>query len=295
MNNNVINITKQNEYTTEMAKSAYDKLGFVDKIFEPISVIVDFGCADGAVTRLMRTFYNPDETRILGYDLPEIIPVYNEEDVNNNIYFLNALESMKFLISTWRDERKKNGKVLLVMNSVLHEIYNYMSPAEINDLYKELFDVVDPDYIWVRDMFIQDNDFDLSYTKRRDAVDICLEKISCSTTNLNKYTEFLRCNNIHVDENHPVSAYDMLHFLMKYTYKNWDKEKNENYMILTHQCNAAYGSFCQTLRYYGFHQSYCNDYVLPYLEYKIRNEMGVRISENFGLYTHRQVLFKKEG
>lgn len=294
MDNNVINITKQHEYTTEMAKSAYDKLGFVDKIFEPISVIIDFGCADGAVTKLMRNFYNPDETRIIGYDLPEIIPLY--EDTNNtNIYFVNALETINFLITTWRDDREKKGKVLLVMNSVLHEIYNYMSPAEINDLYRELFDVVNPDYIWVRDMFVQDHDFDISYTRRRDAVDTCLEKISCSITNLNKYTEFLRCNNIHVDEDHPVCAYDMLHFLMKYTYKNWDKEKNENYMILTNQCNAAYGDFCQTLRYHGFHQSYCNDYVLPYLEYKIHNEMGVRISKDFGLYTHRQVLFKREG
>lgn len=40
-------------YVQRMQKSFLDKMFFVDKIFEPVETIVDFGCANGVLIRAM--------------------------------------------------------------------------------------------------------------------------------------------------------------------------------------------------------------------------------------------------
>ena len=42
-----------NTYTSRMQKSVHDKMFFLDKVFEPISNVVDFGCANGEIIKAL--------------------------------------------------------------------------------------------------------------------------------------------------------------------------------------------------------------------------------------------------
>ena len=170
MDGNVTNFSDLKAYNAEMLKSAYDKIGFVNEIFEPLGVIVDFGCADGGVTRMIKQYY--PESLVIGYDLKDVLvknglhevidpidvvlPNIKHEQLveiidktlTNTVFYTSNLTVVDFLL-----EQYKVNKSLLVMNSVTHEIYNYMSKFERRDLFNALFKM-DFDYIWVRDMKI---------------------------------------------------------------------------------------------------------------------------------------------
>ena len=50
------NILYLDTYVKRMEKSCLDKLFFLDKIYDPIHTILDFGCANGALIQAMRMF-----------------------------------------------------------------------------------------------------------------------------------------------------------------------------------------------------------------------------------------------
>ena len=53
-------------YLTEMRKSMFDKLFFVDKFYEPIKTIIDYGCADGSLIQMCRELF--PQYNYVGYD-----------------------------------------------------------------------------------------------------------------------------------------------------------------------------------------------------------------------------------
>ena len=65
----VTNLNNVDIYVRRMQKSLMNKMFFVDKIFEPIDNIVDFGCADGALIRAMQYLF--PEYNYVGYDISE--------------------------------------------------------------------------------------------------------------------------------------------------------------------------------------------------------------------------------
>ena len=56
-------------YLYKMQKSMIDKMFFIDKIFEPIETIVDFGCANGVLIKMLQYYF--DEYSYVGYDISE--------------------------------------------------------------------------------------------------------------------------------------------------------------------------------------------------------------------------------
>ena len=54
-------------YVQRMQKSFMDKMFFIDKIFEPIDAILDFGCANGVLIRAMQYLF--PEYEYIGYDI----------------------------------------------------------------------------------------------------------------------------------------------------------------------------------------------------------------------------------
>ena len=63
------NIQHLDTYVKRMEKSCLDKLFFLDKIYDPIHTILDFGCANGALIQAMRMF-SPDWNYI-GHDISD--------------------------------------------------------------------------------------------------------------------------------------------------------------------------------------------------------------------------------
>lgn len=52
-------------YVQRMQKSFMDKMFFIDKIFEPVENIIDFGCANGILMRAMKYLF--PEYKYIGY------------------------------------------------------------------------------------------------------------------------------------------------------------------------------------------------------------------------------------
>ncbi len=60
-------ITDLNIYLTRMQKSILDKMFFIDKVFEPFTHILDFGCANGELIKALQAMC--DEYTYVGYDI----------------------------------------------------------------------------------------------------------------------------------------------------------------------------------------------------------------------------------
>ncbi len=184
-------------YNAQMVKSAYDKLGFVDKAFD-VDAIVDFGCADGSITEMIRIFY--PEALIIGYDK------FQKNKSTSDIVYTQSWEEVEKLI---------DGKTtLLVMNSVVHEILNYEeNPFEfLQKLFSNNFK-----YIWIRDLYI----CPLSDNK---------EWLRVANILREKYEEQVK----DFEAIYGALAYpqNVLHFLMKFRYvENWRREVKEDYTL----------------------------------------------------------------
>lgn len=62
-------IVDLNRYNLSMSKSLIDKIFFMDKIDDTIKIIVDYGCADGALIRFLAPLF--PEMTFIGYDKNE--------------------------------------------------------------------------------------------------------------------------------------------------------------------------------------------------------------------------------
>lgn len=281
---NVVNFNDQKVYNAEMVKSAYDKLGFVDQIFDPLSIIVDFGCADGAITRMIKSFY-PDSI-VVGYDLPQVLtsnhlpmidPVdvviptdqnfwlnYIEINYKKEVFYTSSLTVIKFLL-----EQFPINKSLLVINSVTHEIYNYMSRVDRRELFNDLFSM-QFSYIWVRDMYINAPDHSPVFESI----------LKSDTIPKDRLQEFIA-------ENGDLTLETLVQFLLKFRYKNWDKELLEDYNAFCENINE----FENLLYYKGYTLIRSINYVLPYVNY-INLKDGIVDLENNNITTHTKRLYK---
>lgn len=257
----MVAIKDYKHYTNEMLKSAYDKLGFVDKIFEPVEVVVDFGCADGAITEIIKLFY--PNALVVGYDLPEVVEL---NDSGESVHYTSSLDEVRTLI---------NGKTsLLVLNSVVHEIYNYESDpvAFIQTLFNMGFN-----YVWVRDLYIRQN-YLATDPKFVEVVNRLYNEYSDQVRDFEQIYGPIR------------DSKNFLHFLMKYKYvQNWDREVKEDYTL--------FGANLDELKYQledsGYETVLERVYSLPYTRNMIQTEFGIDLGRNM-CCTHFRGIYKLE-
>lgn len=295
-----INVKNTKVYNNEMEKSAYDKLYFVDKIFDDIDFIVDFGCANGAVTRQMKLYY--PNTYILGYDLKNVIE--NIDNNDNDITYTYNIED----ISKEFKKKNSNGKSLLVMNSVYHELFNYMPSISLTsnpiDGYTGLLDylfTIGFDYIFIRDInicpprytpstFAENNGFNARIFKNLD------ERIRSNEEYSDRFNDFLdyycKSKNRKLDIYSQEDQLQYIHFLLKCRYKeNWIKELPEDYLKSSDRF-PKFDSFLSTYKRYPYHKITGQKYVLPYVNYINIKDFDINI-ESMGFTTHSRCLFKR--
>ena len=63
------NLSDINRYVQRMEKSLLDKMFFMDKLFDPVENILDFGCANGVLIRALSYLF--PEHNYIGYDISE--------------------------------------------------------------------------------------------------------------------------------------------------------------------------------------------------------------------------------
>ena len=197
------NIKNNAIYLSRMQKTYLDKSWFMSIIPDEIDTIVDFGCADNSFNEY------------LGQNFPE----YDYIGIDNNPEFIKMVRDKGQTCFSNLQELTDNfyinpDSTLLVMNSVLHEIYSY---ANVDKFYEDLKSF-NPKYIAFRDMYARDCGYYGSRTQQE------LETIAKVNMKAH-YNDFVKKWG-QID-----NGYTAVHFLLKYFYnENWNREVNENYI-----------------------------------------------------------------
>ena len=247
-------IKNRESYLENMRKSLFDKAFFIDKLFENVDTIVDFGCADGSLIGfLSESFPN---YKYIGYD--------NDENMLNiarrNYKSGNFFSNLHFDIT--------NNSVLN-LSSVIHEIYSYCSVSEMHAFWEYVFGSGFK-YIVIRDMMIDESE-------RYSNNFVCIDKVP------HKYMQKIR-EYQDVWGNIETNA-DFIHFLLKSQFAfgdNWERELHEDYLPIDIQDIVGFVPD-------GYEISYLIHYTLPYLKHWVNQEMGI----NLNVSTHLQMIIKR--
>lgn len=258
-------IVDQANYNALMAKSLMDKLFFVDKI-EP-DVVFDFGCADGLLLEHIALWL--PESRFVGYDNNESMIVTAKNRIPDNDRFL--------FFSNWEDVQKqidvahRNGeKAAIILSSIIHEVYHYQEPHEVDLFWKRIFDAFD--YIVIRDMMPS-----RTIDRPSDISDVA--RVYHKFGNTPQLQDFQNAwGSIENNRN-------LTHFLLKYKYlsPNWDREVKENYMPLFREDLLS-------MIPPQYRVIYHEHYVLPYIRRTVRTDFDIELKDP----THLKLILERK-
>ena len=209
-----------NYYNRQMSLGMIDKLFFVDKLPRTNGFLfVDFGCADGSMIRALEKLFKNTKSRYIGYDISDQMIDFAKSRFEGD-------PARALFTSDWENDVmpniRKDGLVpVLVLSSVIHEVYSYAKGDDID----KFWDIVLSsgfEYVIVRDMMISRD------SARRIPSTADIEKIRSKEDIKDQLEEFEK----HwgkIDKNNNR----LIHFLLKYRWKiNWKREVNENYLPL---------------------------------------------------------------
>ncbi len=265
-------IANNEVYLQKMSIGLYDKSWWCDKIAPDVDTIVDFGCATGDLFRFVERMF-PGRFKFIGIET-------NEEFLAgaypNAIYYKDIYE----VECDW-------SHTVLVMNSVIHEIYSYCGNNAFKEILAYVFDK-DVRHIAIRDMNLSYLEESYDFINWADDVwRIANEKYE------KQWKEHLASYN--VDEPKNVIEW-AIEFVLKYRYtENWEREVNERYL---HQ--EMIGDIGYAMSKYNFRREnddgsfYYFDYELPFY---IPQQVD-RIAADFGsfpdgLNTHVKLLISR--
>lgn len=275
-------------YVSEMRKGLIDKLFFLDKIPNDVGLIVDYGCADGAmIAALADENMLGDSAAYVGYDIDN--KMVTEASITFSVNSIGA-----FATSNWEDveksveySKKKGHKTLLVFSSVLHEVFSYAthSKSEVAGLLLKRMRIFD--YIVIRDMMY------VPTMKDTDTIVDALVKPFPSGDVAELYKDYVTAR-----DNEPASengnyyrykqppAQKFVEFLLKYRYTaNWERERDEYYFAAT--------EFLNTIKdLYGYETVYIENFTHPYTALQVKEDFGIDLSKL--AKTHVKMILKKD-
>lgn len=241
-------------YNERMAAGMIDKLWFMNKI--ECHTIVDFGCADGTLLKCISDM--APEMKLIGIDNnAEMRKLAKENVPTATIIDINDL-----------DDSIDYSNSVLVLSSVIHEIFAYNTIADANILLKKLFSL-NFKYIAIRDMFL--------------STDMPVVTSSIMQENIKQ-----RANKGYLDHFEriwgPISwRENAIHYLLKYRYiENWDREVYENYFSMRFE-----DIFKNIPNAYKV--DYKEHYVLPYIQDVVLNDFNILLTDK----THAKILLRR--
>lgn len=246
------------DYNVDMSKTIGDKIYFLNYVTPDI--VVDFGCADGSTLKEIENI-NPN-IKLIGYDLNPSMLEKAKRNVPNG-YFTTNWEDVKTIINNYE-------KPLLLLSSVIHEVYSYSHGNEIslfwNRVFKSHFK-----YIFIRDMIPSSK----------------LDSMSVSDSDYNKIKDNISNPAIiatyekywgHINS----SKRNFIHFLLKYRYfNNWNRELIENYVPITKETLDKKIPD-------GWKKIYSESFTLPFLKKQVKKDFDIDLVD----YTHIKLLLE---
>jgi hypothetical protein len=230
-----------------MAKSLIDKLFFVPRV--ETEVYVDFGCADGTMIGFMASNF---PGVFVGYDSsPEMLEIaYKKFGHRPNLTFTDDWEEVLDII--------QEKTATLILSSVIHEIYTYSHPLDIEGFWRKVFST-GFEHIVIRDMTISQKNVNKI---------IDLETVSNVRRNVEQ-KRFLKEFESRWGE--ITSGINHLHYLLKYHYhENWERELHENYLPITTEDLLEKIPTSYVIEY-------MSDYILPFLSSTVRKDFGTTV------------------
>lgn len=255
------NIPNRELYNKAMARTVVDKIFFLAHI--DADVFIDFGCADGEVLRAISNFHTED-SKYIGYDISQ--PMLEEACLKSpdTFIFTDNLNYVKEIVDKARFLKKKT---CLVLSSVIHEIYSYSKPKEIEKFW-QFCNETPFDYISIRDMSYSHLDRKLTWLEIKEIYSNKKYRKECIDF-VNRWGLLEEGNNA-------------LHYLLKYRYKdNWSRELDENYLPI------SYSTYFDKLSNYKC--IFEHRYVLPYIQKCVYDDFEIELQSP----THCQIIFER--
>lgn len=251
-----IAIKDMDVYISRMNNAFVDKMFFLGKT--EFDVIVDFGCADGFILRKIKEIY-PD-IKLIGYD-SDLTMSDNDKDVD--IIYTNNWNEVLDIIKDFESP-------LLLLSSVIHEVYSYSNDSDIKSFWsKVVFNNLFKS-IAIRDMIPSSTIENVNY---EGDVEKLLEKVD--KTQLESFEKIWGS----IRNNYKT----LTHFLLKYRYpENWTREVAENYLPIS----------LETLKNIipnNYKITYENSYILPFLDGELQKDFGLK----FRHPTHLKMIIQK--
>lgn len=278
-------IANREQYLVRMSESLIDKIYFMDKV--KCHVFVDFGCADGAMIRLLSQIF-PDNYYI-GYDYDrEMITRARELGESRNLRFVSDWGKVVQLVREKREELRPilgtpltegysfDLKVCLLLFSVIHEVYSY-GPENVNNFWdmvfgrqKNISESIKFSTIVMRDMAVSKK-----ASRPSDPIAVARVRQIFDSYKLSQWESQWGS----LDEN-----WSLVHFLLTYHYQdNWEREYRENYLPLPME---------DLLPHFPpeYFPKHIEHYTLPYIRQKVQKDFGIQLQER----THLKLIMEKD-
>ena len=200
-------IKDYNTYTKGMKKTLEDKAWFVKHIPSHIDTLVDFGCADGAFIEYIERTYPCRFANYIAIDNDDVMLRKASKRLSkykDRVHFCLGLDGLIF-----SDVRSS----VLVLNSVLHEVFSYCEPKEYDEFFANLRRLDFP-FVAIRDM-----NADIDGWEHQ------------SMWELGQTLKGLEPEMWNSMDKWGLDSIDAASFILKYRYQeNWAREKDERYL-----------------------------------------------------------------
>jgi SAM-dependent methyltransferase len=257
-------------YNESMSKHMKDKTFWYSMLPEnKLYTFVDFGCADGAMINYL---YQIDDINwFIGFDISEtmidLAKTKFNGDNRSDVWFTSNWDEVAQKLE---DSKKCNHQTILILSSVIHEVYSYAKDdSEIDAFWKKVLES-DFDYIVVRDMMVSKDTLRTADFKDFD-------KVNTKGFYQNQLNDFeKKYGKINIVKN-------LIHFLLKYRWKiNWEREVNENYFPIMVE------DFLEKMESYNL--DYFKRFRVKFLDDEIEKDFEIKLQD----FTHIKAIFSKK-
>ena len=262
-------------YNQRMSKTLYDKCWWIDKIDDNIDVIIDYGCGDGSLFKMINRI-RPNKFEYIGIDNDDNMLRIAKQNIPCGTFYKSIDELSRYFSYP---ANLCSDNIVFVMNSVMHEVFTYLNKKEQCELFTTICQKLNPKYIAIRDMYInEDDDLHICFLPYLQDIDDNIKN--------SKYTEIYKSYADSKSADHHARLFRIIdhytEFFLKYTYEeNWEREKNEVYLW----------DWMKTLDKY-FYEKYTvefeNKFYIPFICQRIQNDFDL----NWYVNTHKKVLYK---
>lgn len=260
------------KYVASMSTTLLDKCWWLDKISPDVDTVIDFGCAQADLAVLIDRIV-PGKFHYIGVDNSEEM----RSRANENLAAHHPRPCQARVVSDISEafEMCEPSKTVLVLNSVLHEVFSYLSTYEVWRLMIK-FAESGAKYIAIRDMHAVPSYYSEELIKARNAV------MDSAYADLfkNYRRTYNKCGLGESDwwSNEPVAD-----FILKYRYQeNWERESKETYCWDISGRIDGYGFDLKYDRYFE------ERFYIPFIRDRIKEDFGI----DYNVPTHIKLLLR---